>query len=197
MIYKEKLDTWAPSVVFIAMAALAIWFIIFSPKTPKAAKVAELAATPVCEAPALTDVLDWALNEEPRQTEFVTQSYMLALSLYQANDFEKSFAMLDTLSEIEDINSIMLLADHYRRGAGVVSDMNRTAELYQMAADQGALNGAYALAGLLTTGGENLERDLDRARALYETAAAGGYAPAIEKLKSLSEETTAEEAVSE
>ena len=99
-----------------------------------------------------------------------------AYGAYQAGHYRR--ALSEALKRIEadngDAAAMTLLGEIYRQGLGVAPDQKAAMEWYERAEARGDINAAFALATQLLDD-KNGKRDLARAGALMEKAAAAGH----------------------
>lgn len=173
-------------IVFVVLGLIAFWFLFFSPKIVKRANDKPIISVPIQNTTAVYAGLDRSFRTDPPKLEVIDQAYRLASALHKADEYSASFEILKMMSDRGHVDSIILLADQYRRGDGVRPNSKRAIKLYEAAADEGRMDAAYALAEFLRLGGEGLTPDLQRAKKMYEVAANGGYTPAVDRLRMLS-----------
>lgn len=143
----------------------------------------EVAETPIEVGPYAK--LEAAFNAEPQDTVVINDAYSRSLELYGRGEYKESSELLIVLSDNGHVDAKVLLADHYRRGAGTDVDLKKSAELFEDAVAEGNIIAHFALGNLLYDGGDSLEEDRIRALELWRTAADAGYQPALDKLTEL------------
>nr|WP_255607719.1 tetratricopeptide repeat protein [Ancylobacter sp. Lp-2] len=89
---------------------------------------------------------------------------------------------LRSAAQAGDPEAAYEVGDRYMEGDGVAPSAARAAQWFAVAAARGSAPAAYRLGTLYEKGAEGLPRDLVRARALYEAAAAGGNVRAMHNL---------------
>ena len=99
---------------------------------------------------------------------------------FQAEDYETALVELEAAADADDKRALFLLGVMHQEGLGVEPDLERTVELWTLAAEPpGADVFAQFNLAVLYEGGDGVERDVDRAIALYRLAADRGMAAAM------------------
>jgi len=124
-----------------------------------------------------------AYSKTPVDQAVINSNYLAAVKFYQENDYENSSGILKALVQYGHVDAKVLLADAYRRGAGVPQDTNMAVQLFKEAIEAGNVTAAYALGNIYEGGAPNIEIDIVAAKKYWKIAADAGYEPAIQKLK--------------
>jgi hypothetical protein len=128
--------------------------------------------------------IDIAFNADPINKEIITSAYLKSLKLYQKNEFKGAVKILNALVSHGHVDSKAILADAYRRGAGVPQSLTHSVLLFTEAANAGSITAAYAVGNLYSSGGEGVAVDLIAAKKYWKIAADANYKPAIKALHS-------------
>jgi TPR repeat protein len=114
---------------------------------------------------------------------WLDRAYLAALGEYQSARYDRSAALLRRLVDLGHTSAMTLLAESYRRGAGVSQRADRAVELWTAAMAGGDATAAFAMGEAYANGLPGLAPDSSAARRAWSRALELGYESARARLE--------------
>lgn len=132
-------------------------------------------------AAALSLAWTIALAQTPKERE---QEFRAAVQAYEAGDNESAWFLFWSLAQAGDDKAQFNLAQMYRLGRGIPTDLALARRWYEAAANQNHATAAYLL-GVMYENGHGVPKDVNRARNYYQRSANLNFGPAKQALEQL------------